>query len=340
MPANSLNYDIKQALDAAFMAVRDPGNGGTVTYDLKGLAICRVSTSGAETRVLPTAAAHSVGEKLTVIFTSDGGDLTITGSDQSIVLEDAGDTVEFTLSDAAGSKVWRVTSDSRVGFTGLGGGATLVVVEDPDELGTMAYDSATIAICAIDTTGESSPIRVLPNASLHTVGERLFVTLTAGDDMTLSNYLETSEYAFSGSGQAMEFVVIDNGGTKNYVPIGDSRPPAEIEPRPALLAMHQLARIRGAIIQYAVDNAGAYPGADADPDTLKSDISPYLNGVAFPTCTVGAQNDVIAIDLGSGAMSGPTTPESEAWKYQVLTGRIIINYGGDSGLYGLDFDEL
>lgn len=102
-----------------------------------------------------------------------------------------------------------------------------------------------------------------------------------------------------------------------------------------------LAVVRDAIERYAAENGGQKPGADADPDTFKSDLADYLRG-AFPICPVGAKNDVIAIDLGSSTMTGPASPAAEAWKYQPATGDFIINWSAPTAMDGdsATYDQL
>lgn len=115
-----------------FAKVRDPGASGTFGWTSNGLPYSLVETATAESRALPSPVSLGVGSMFRVIFITDGGNLTITGSDQTIVLTNAGEVVDFVVSatDNAGTKVWRVVGDSRVAYTevsaattGLGGAA-------------------------------------------------------------------------------------------------------------------------------------------------------------------------------------------------------------------------
>lgn len=117
MSAHNFPINLDRAFRVGFFDVKDPGDSGTISWHNKGMAIVKVVTAGAESRALPAAGGYGVGTRCMVIFDTDGGDLTITGSDQTIVLADAGDMVEFvvarTKSGSTVSHVWRVASDSR-----------------------------------------------------------------------------------------------------------------------------------------------------------------------------------------------------------------------------------
>lgn len=100
-----------EGLKAGAADVDDPGSGGTINIANKGLkAICNVVTAGAESRALEAATAHPVGQNLVVVLKTDGGDLTITGAEASVVLDTAGDRAEFEVSDNNGTNVWRIVS--------------------------------------------------------------------------------------------------------------------------------------------------------------------------------------------------------------------------------------
>lgn len=119
MSAHTLPIDLYRAL-ATHLGVNDPGASGTIAWTNKGYAICPVVTAGTESRVLPGASSYPVGTRLLVIFKTDGGNLTITGSDQTIVLTDEGHCVEFVVVDNDGTRAWRVAADSRVAYANLG----------------------------------------------------------------------------------------------------------------------------------------------------------------------------------------------------------------------------
>ena len=124
MSAHRLNKDWREMLATGFAAVKDPGASGTITYDHKGFGICSVVTAGAESRALPVVTAHPVGTLLAVLLKTDGGNLTVTGSDQTIVLTNAGEAVLFVLSDNDGTKAWRVAGDSRLSYATLAAGTS------------------------------------------------------------------------------------------------------------------------------------------------------------------------------------------------------------------------
>lgn len=151
--AHQLPITIDRALRTGFFKVRDPGSAGTIGYSNKGYAICEVVTAGAETRTLPTVSGYPVGHKLTVIFKTDGGDLTISGSDQTVVLANAGEVVEFVVVDNNGTKAWRVAYDSRVAFSNLGA--------------TLPADTATTTeISALGTAYSEAEVQTLVDAFL------------------------------------------------------------------------------------------------------------------------------------------------------------------------------
>jgi len=118
MSAHSLPLNLQKALENKFFHIDDPGSAGTFDLDGKGHGLCEVITAGAESRTLPAVGGVEVGNRLTVFFKTDGGDLTITGSDQTIVLTATGQFVTFVVAFTT-VKVWRVAEDSRVAFTDI-----------------------------------------------------------------------------------------------------------------------------------------------------------------------------------------------------------------------------
>lgn len=115
MTAHSFGITLDRALRVGFLQVADPGASGTIGWDNKGKAICIVSTAAAESRALPAASSKAPGTELLVIFQTDGGDLTLTGAQASVVLANAGDMVRFVVSKtAAGTNVWRVLNNSAI----------------------------------------------------------------------------------------------------------------------------------------------------------------------------------------------------------------------------------
>jgi hypothetical protein len=120
MSGHSLPLNLQKALENKFFHIDDPGSAGTFDLDGKGHGLCEVVTAGAESRTLPAVGGVEVGNRLTVFFKTDGGDLTITGSDQTIVLTATGQFVTFVVAFTT-VKVWRVAEDSRVAFTDIAG---------------------------------------------------------------------------------------------------------------------------------------------------------------------------------------------------------------------------
>jgi len=118
--AKTLPLARERALREGFFNVADPGASGTLDFILSDLAIFLVVTEAAESRALPASGAHPVNSRIVVVFKTDGGDLTITGADQSVVLRDAGDIVEFVVTDVNGTLGWRVVADSRAQSASFG----------------------------------------------------------------------------------------------------------------------------------------------------------------------------------------------------------------------------
>lgn len=106
------------ALDSAYRNdvanVKDPGSAGTFQIENKGIAVVEVVTAGAENRALPAAAGLGVGTELVVCFKTDGGDLTVTGAESNVVLQDAGDVAVFRVGVNGANNVWRLMQSSAV----------------------------------------------------------------------------------------------------------------------------------------------------------------------------------------------------------------------------------
>jgi len=112
--AHTLPLALSKCLSAGFFAVDDPGASGTISIERgKGTrVICQVVTAAAESRVLPTASSLPVGQEILVILQTDGGNLTITGAAESVVLDSGGDYALFVVVDNAGTRAWRVIRDT------------------------------------------------------------------------------------------------------------------------------------------------------------------------------------------------------------------------------------
>ena len=85
--------------------------------------------------------------------------------------------------------------------------------------------------------------------------------------------------------------------------------------------------IRDAIGGYAAQHSGVLPGADGNEATLKSDLVSYLRGASFPSCSVGAKNDVVRMQAGTGSVVPGIagTAATHSWVYQYETGDFYVN---------------
>ena len=109
-------------LRSSAVAITDPGDAGAIPVTRSG--VCPITTAGAETRTL--AIPSFVGQRLTIPMDVDGGDAVITVAaafnqtgNNTITLNDAGDTVELVGVQVGGALVWRVVVND---------GATLATV--------------------------------------------------------------------------------------------------------------------------------------------------------------------------------------------------------------------
>jgi len=94
--------------------ITDPGNAGAIPVIRSGSAA--ITTAGAETRTLAIPAA--AGITLVISLDVDGGDCVITAAaavnqagNNTITMNDAGDTIVLTAVQVGGSLVWRVVSN-------------------------------------------------------------------------------------------------------------------------------------------------------------------------------------------------------------------------------------
>jgi predicted RecA/RadA family phage recombinase len=92
-------------------AITDPGNAGAIPVTNTGT--CPIVTTGAQTRTL--AAPTYAGQVLVLGMKTDGGDCVITASaginqtgNNTITMNDAGDTIVLVGVENGASKVWRV----------------------------------------------------------------------------------------------------------------------------------------------------------------------------------------------------------------------------------------
>lgn len=97
MPASTLNTDLQEMLAVGESQVKDPGDAGTIAWGNKGLAICELTSAGAETRTVEDASSHAVGEQIILTGRTVAGAITITGpADGTVVISSAGDYVVLT----------------------------------------------------------------------------------------------------------------------------------------------------------------------------------------------------------------------------------------------------
>lgn len=113
MSAQKLAHDLDAGLRSVVFDVADPGASGTISPEYQGFAICRVTTAAAESRVLGNAAKYGVGQRLLVVFQTDGGNLTIDSDDDDVVLTAAGHFAEFVVvPTSTTAKAWRLVASS------------------------------------------------------------------------------------------------------------------------------------------------------------------------------------------------------------------------------------
>jgi prepilin-type N-terminal cleavage/methylation domain-containing protein len=104
-----------------------------------------------------------------------------------------------------------------------------------------------------------------------------------------------------------------------------------------------LASLRNAIDMYAAEHAGAFPGADKDPDTFirqlttKTDIAgtdnadatkniygPYLRG-GLPPLQVGPNKGASGVEIVDVAPTVDEAKTTAGWVFDVTSGTIIAN---------------
>lgn len=108
---NVLN-DLGRARDANASVVRDPGASGVIRPLATDQGVCELVSATTETRSLESASVHGVGTILYVILKTDGGDVTLTGSDDgSVVFGDAGDFAIFMVTNVNGTHAWRTLTN-------------------------------------------------------------------------------------------------------------------------------------------------------------------------------------------------------------------------------------
>ena len=98
--------------------ITDPGAGGAIPVTRSGT--CELASTGAETRTL--AAPTFLGQRITLAFKSDGGNITVTcatglnqAGNNTAVCADAGDILVVEAIGTALTFAWRVVAND--GFT-------------------------------------------------------------------------------------------------------------------------------------------------------------------------------------------------------------------------------
>lgn len=97
--------------------IADPGDEGAIPVTVSG--VCAMTSAGAEDRSL--AIPTFLGQRLTLVLDTDGGDVTVTSAeafDQSgndtLVFDDAGDTAELVAVTVGGALKWRIVGNAGV----------------------------------------------------------------------------------------------------------------------------------------------------------------------------------------------------------------------------------
>jgi hypothetical protein len=107
-------FQSKTAADASTYAITDPGASGAIPVTTDG--VCPMTSAAAETRTL--AIPTFVGQRLTLCLDTDGGDVVVTSAqpfnqtgNNTITLNDAGDTISLVAITVAGARRWRVANN-------------------------------------------------------------------------------------------------------------------------------------------------------------------------------------------------------------------------------------
>jgi general secretion pathway protein G len=108
------------------------------------------------------------------------------------------------------------------------------------------------------------------------------------------------------------------------------------------VARQSLSVIRNAIDTFAAQHAGAFPGADGQETTFKSDLRAHLRGAAFPTCPVGAaKNNAVRMMTGGGSVAATIggTDATQSWVYNYGSGDFNVN-STDASSDGTTYDQF
>jgi general secretion pathway protein G len=107
-------------------------------------------------------------------------------------------------------------------------------------------------------------------------------------------------------------------------------------------ARQSLGVLRNAIDTFAAQHSGVLPGADGQQTTFKSDLVPYLRGVDFPKCSVGAaKNNVVRMMAGTATVAASVsgTDTTQSWVYHYETGDFNVN-SVDTSSDGTTYDQF
>jgi hypothetical protein len=110
-----VNYQLREMLSIGGANVKDPGDGGLISFQGKGLAVCNVTTSGAASRRVYTPVAEAELVRLVVNYKSGSGTLTVTddaGSPNTLTELEVGEAAEFIVTEDASGKSWKLVANA------------------------------------------------------------------------------------------------------------------------------------------------------------------------------------------------------------------------------------
>jgi type II secretory pathway pseudopilin PulG len=108
-------------------------------------------------------------------------------------------------------------------------------------------------------------------------------------------------------------------------------------------ALQSLGVIRNAIDTFAAQHGGAFPGADGQEATFKSDLASGLRGADFPKCPVGAaKNNAVRMMAGTGSVAASIggTDATQSWVYHFETGDFNVNSAATSSDGATTYDQF
>lgn len=215
MSAHALPVDY---LDAPW-TVQDPGASGTFNISSNGNALCIVSTSASESRVIPSPTRD--GQVVTVVVGAYGGDLTLSITSgqgvSSVVLSSLGAFARLVCSSIGGSKKWIVFNTG----TATNTSSSHLLLAGGTMTGNIAYTPSAITYAAsVDIDFDGAAIQTL--------------TLTGDVTITTSN---------KASGKTVLVKLLASGGARNFtalpswVWVGGTAPASLASGKTALLSL-------------------------------------------------------------------------------------------------------